>query len=94
MRGNRWSDDPAVIAALKIKVPQNMADCFALIESEYFGGDWVMGAEMTVADPYLFAIEQWMESDCVDPARFARLAAHRNRVGSRPATKRALARYR
>lgn len=93
MRGNRWSDDPAVIEALKLKVPQNMADCFTLIETEYFGGDWVMGESMTIADPYLFAIEQWMESDGVDPQHFPKLAAHRSRVAARPATQRALARY-
>lgn len=94
MRGNRWSDDPAVIEALKLKVPQNMADCFTLIEAEYLDGPWVTGEHMTVADPYLFAIEQWMESDGVDPAQFPKLAAHRRRMAERPATLRALARYR
>ena len=39
MRGTRWVDDePLAIAAMQKKVPQNIADCFALIEREWFNG--------------------------------------------------------
>ena len=92
-RGNRWSDDPAVIEALKIKVPQNVADCFTLIEQDYLDGPWVMGNQMTVADAYLFAIEQWMESDGLDPARFPKALDHRTRMLARKAVKDALSFY-
>ena len=37
-RGSRWSDDPAVIEALKKKVTQNMGDCFSLIETDMLAG--------------------------------------------------------
>ena len=93
VRGYRWSDDPAVIEGLKLKVPQNMADCFTLIEQNYLDGDWVMGETYTIADPYLFAIAQWMESDGVDPTRFAKVSAHRNRMLACPQVQRALAAY-
>jgi glutathione S-transferase len=93
-RGARWSDDPAVIDALKIKVPQNMADCFALIENEYFRGPWVMGEQYTVADPYLYTIATWLEGDGVDAKRFAKVYDHRNRMAERPAVKKVLAAYR
>ncbi len=93
MRGNRWSDDPVVIEGLKLKVARNMADCFNLIEAEYLSGPWVMGAQFTVADPYLFAIARWMEDDGLDPSRFPKVLDHRTRMAARPATLRALSAY-
>jgi glutathione S-transferase len=91
MRGARWTDDAAAIEAMKAKVPQNMADCFALIERHMLRGPWVMGEAYTIADPYLFTITQWLESDGVDPARFPAVAAHRARMRERPAVRQALA---
>src|SRR6185295_367660 len=38
MRGARWADDEAAIAALKKKVPQSVGDCFELIEREMLAG--------------------------------------------------------
>jgi glutathione S-transferase len=89
-RGARWSDDPAVIEALKVKVPQNMADCCAMIEKEYLKGPWVMGDAFSIADLYLFAIERWLEGDGVDTTRFARLLDHRSRMNDRPAVAKVL----
>lgn len=85
MRGSRWSDDPAVIEALKIKVPTNMAACFELIEAQMFAGPWVMGETYSIADPYLFTIAGWLESDGVDPARFPKVQDHSKRMAERPA---------
>ena len=90
-RGHRWTDDPAAIEALKRRVPQNMADCFELIETRMFKGPWVMGEDYTVADPYLFTIASWLENDGVDPHRFPKVHDHRNRMHGRPAVARALA---
>jgi glutathione S-transferase len=90
-RGGRWSDDPAVIEAMAIKVPKNMDDCFSLIETEYLKGPYVMGKQFTVADAYLFTISSWMEGDGVDPAKHPKLIAHRNLVLSRPAVAKAVA---
>jgi glutathione S-transferase len=90
-RGKRWSDEDASIADMRRKVPQNMADCFGLIEREMFAGPWVMGAQYTVCDPYLFTIEKWLEGDGVDIARFPRIDDHFRRMSARPAVQRALA---
>lgn len=90
-RGHRWTDDQAAIEALKQRVPQNMADCFGLIETRMFKGPWVMGEDYSVADPYLFTIASWLENDSVDPQRFPRVHDHRNRMQDRPAVARALA---
>lgn len=91
-RGSRWSDDPAVIESMKLKVPQNMGDCFDIIEREYFKGPWVMGESYTICDPYLYTVATWLESDGVDPARFPKVLGHRNRMAERAAVKKALSR--
>lgn len=91
-RGARWSDDAAAIETMKAKVPENMAECFRLIEESMFVGPWVMGSAYSVADPYLFTMGGWLRGDGVDPARFPKVAEHRARMLERPAVKRAVAR--
>lgn len=91
MRGYRWVDDDAAIAAMKKKVPQSVGECFALIERELLRGPWVMGDSYTICDPYLFTLAQWLESDGVDLAALPRVADHRRRMAERPAVRRALA---
>lgn len=93
-RGARWADDPAAHEAMKAKVPQNMADCFALVEASMFAGPFVMGGTYTIADPYLFTIAGWLEADGVDPGRFPKILDHRNRMAERPAVARVLAQVR
>jgi glutathione S-transferase len=51
-----------------------------------------MGEAYTVADPYLYTLAGWMESDGVDPSAFPRVHDHRRRMAERPAVRRALAR--
>ena len=91
MRGYRWSDDESTRETMKKKVPQNVGECFDLIEREYFKGPWVMGADYTIADPYLFTLARWLEADSVDPTRFPKVLDHRNRMAERPAVKKVLA---
>jgi glutathione S-transferase len=91
MRGYRWSDDPAVVENLKIKVAANMTDCAAMIEAEFLAGPWVIGEQYTVADGYLFTMENWFEGDGVDMATFPRLVAHQAAMNERAAVKRVLA---
>jgi glutathione S-transferase len=93
MRGYRWSDDPAIVEAMKIKVPQNMTDCFAIIENEYFKGQWVMGENFSIADIYLHTIATWLEGDGVDTAQFPKVIGHRNRMEKREAVKKVRAAY-
>jgi glutathione S-transferase len=91
MRGYRWADDPAAIEEMQRKVPQSVGECFELIEREMFEGPWVMGETYTICDPYLFTLAQFLEGDGVDPARFPKVLAFRNRMSARPAVKKALA---
>ncbi len=91
MRGNRWADDPAAIAAMQRKVPESVASCYQLIEEKMLGGPWVMGETYTICDPYLFTMAQWLEQDGVDPSRFPKVIDHRRRMSERPAVRKAIA---
>ncbi|MBB5571800.1 MULTISPECIES: glutathione S-transferase family protein [Rhizobium] len=90
-RGYRWTDDEAAIEAMKAKVPQNMGECFTLIEEKMLEGPWVMGEQYTVADGYLFTLTNWLPGDSVDPTRFEKVSAHHARMLERPAVQRAIA---
>lgn len=91
MRGNRWVDDADAIAAMQRKVPQTVGASFELIEQQMLRGPWVMGTDYTIADPYLFTLAQWLETDGVDPMRVPRVAEHRERMLQRPNVQLALA---
>jgi glutathione S-transferase len=90
-RAVRWSDDAAAQETMKVKVPQNMADCFALIENEMFKGPWVMGAAYSICDPYLYTISGWLEGDKVDIAKFPKVHDHFKRMNERAAVKAVMA---
>lgn len=90
MRGHRWADDPQAIAAMQRKAPEAVGASYAYVEDHVFVGPFVMGAQYTVADPYLFTLAQWMEADGVDPRKTPRIAAHREMMHSRESVKKAL----
>jgi glutathione S-transferase len=90
MRGTRWADDPAAIAAMQRKVPQSVGACFDLIEQGVLKGPWVMGEAYTICDPYLFTLAEWLEGDGVDLARLPRVLDHHARMGERPAVQKAV----
>jgi glutathione S-transferase len=91
MRGYRWADDPAAHEAMKKKVPQSVGECFELIEREFFVGPWVLGERYGVSDMYLFTLANWLEGDGVDPARFPKVSAHRERMRADPIVARVMA---
>jgi glutathione S-transferase len=86
-RGIRWADETSSLEDMKRKVPKTMADCFSLIENDYFEGPWVMGQDYTICDMYLFTFATWLEADGVDPGSFPDILDHRNRMLERPAVK-------
>lgn len=91
MRGYRWADDPAAIAAMQRKVPESVASCYDLIETKMLTGPWVLGETYTICDPYLFTMAQWLEQDGVDPSQFPKVIGHRHRMSERPQVRRAIA---
>jgi len=72
-------------------VPQSVGECFELIERHMLKGPWVMGGAYSICDPYLYTLAQWLEADGVDRSKFPKVADHFQRVGERPAVKRAVA---
>jgi glutathione S-transferase len=91
MRGDRWTDDPAAIEAMKKKVPQSVGECFDLIENEMLQGPWVMGTIYSVCDMYLFTLAQWLEADGVDLGRLPKVADHRRRMSENPVAAKVIA---
>jgi glutathione S-transferase len=92
-RGARWADQASSHADMLAKVPQTMAECTALIEREMLAGPWVLGAQYSVADGYLYTIARWLKGDGVDVADYPNLAAHLAAMEARPAVQRMLAAY-
>ncbi len=94
MRGHRWSDDDAARKSMTAKVPETMAESARIIETTYLGSPWVLGAQYTTADIYLYAIARWLEGDGVDIHQTPRLAAHFEAMAARPAVQRVEAMHR
>ncbi len=90
MRGYRWTDDSAAIAAMQRFVPESVSTCYDFMEQHVFKGPWIMGRDYTIADPYLFTIAQWLEDDGVDPTRFPKIVGHRQRMLERPTVNKAI----
>lgn len=89
-RANRWADDPAAIAAMQQKVPENMHNYFTQIEQHHLTGPWVLGAQFSVADIYLYVVASWLKADGVDINDFPRVAEHTRRMQARPSVQAAL----
>jgi len=79
-RGYRWADRESSYEDMRNKVPQNMGDCFALIENDMLKGPWVLGDAFSVSDIYLLTIARWLEIDRVDTKPFPRVMDHRARM--------------
>jgi glutathione S-transferase len=90
-RGPRWATQQTSFADMKAKVAENMADCFRLIEDEFLKGPWVLGADYSICDGYLFTMSGWLESDGVDIRAFPKVHAHFELVRARDAVRKVLA---
>ncbi len=92
-RPERYADGEDAAKAMRSKAPVALADYFGLIEDQFKDGrPFVMGDQHTVADPYLFVFERWLERDGLGRrADYPKVAAHHDRVAARPSVKAALA---
>lgn len=92
-RPQRYADGEAAAQAMKAKAPAALADYFSVIEQQLADGrPFIMGDGYTVADPYLFVFERWLERDGLGRLEdYPLVAAHHARVASRAAVKAALA---
>ncbi len=73
-RGARWATEQSALEDMRAMVPQTMTACCTYLEENAFGdGPYVMGASMTLADPWLYAISLWLKGDGVILADFPKL---------------------
>ena len=89
MRGSRWATQASSFEDMAAKVPQTMTDSCTYIET-LMEGPLLFGAEITLADVYLYVISHWLEGDGVDLANFPKLTAFRQAMGARPSVQKAL----
>jgi glutathione S-transferase len=87
MRGPRWADQQSSYDDMKAKVPETMRACATYIENEALRGDFVLGNDISLADPYLFAVCSWLEGDGVPVADFPRIDAFLKRMEARDSVK-------
>jgi glutathione S-transferase len=90
MPSYRWADSQQARDDMAAKAPQNLRDCFALIENDHLTGPWVLGETYSVADAYLFVLTDWLSGLGIDRAEFPRVADHYDRMRQRPGVQRAL----
>ncbi len=92
-RGYRWveADDTVALEAMKKKVPQTMAESFALIEEQMLKGPWVLGDQFSTSDLYLYTLTRWLEGDGVDVKRFPKVADHMQRMEALPQVQKVVA---
>lgn len=83
-RGARWADKQSSQEDMTAKVPETMGQSCAFVEANCALSPFVMGANITVADPWLFTICTWLEGDGVDIADYPKLAAHFEMMNARP----------
>ena len=83
MRGSRWADQQSSFADMQSKVPQTMAASAAYLEETLAFAPFTTGAELTLADPYLFMILCWLEGDGVDIDKTPKVARFREMMNAR-----------
>lgn len=85
LRGSRWATQQSSFDDMLAKVPETMSDCCAYLESHNAFAPYVMGANYSLADPWLYAICCWLEGDGVDTAKFPKIQAFMAAMNDRPA---------
>lgn len=87
MRGARWADQQSSYDDMKAKVPETMAACAAFAEAECLKGDFTCGDTLSIADPYLFIVCNWLAGDGVTVADYPKIAAFLARMEARDSVK-------
>ena len=82
--------NPAMPAEAKKISVERLHERLKWVDGELAGKHWLMGADFTVADAYLFTVTNWAKPLQIDLAPFSHLTAWRERVAARPAVQRAM----
>lgn len=81
---------PALSDETKQFFKDRIGKYFGYADKQLAGKDYLMGAQFSVADGYLFVMLLWAERMKIDISSFANLTAYRARVGARPKVQAAL----
>ena len=82
--------NPAMPAEAKKISSDRLLDRLKWVDGELAGKTWLMGADFTVADAYLFTVTNWAKPMQLDLSPFTHLNTWRDRVAARPAVQRAM----
>ena len=82
--------NPATPAEYKTIAIDRLQSRLAWIDGQLAGKDYLMGAQFSVADPYLFTVTNWAPRVGVDISGLPHLAAFRERVAARLAVQTAM----
>ena len=69
---------------------ERLHDRLKWVDGELADKHWLMGADFTVADAYLFTVTNWAKPTGLDLSGLKNLAAYRERIAARPAVQRAM----
>ncbi|MGE4377553.1 MAG: glutathione transferase GstA [Burkholderiaceae bacterium] len=81
---------PGVPDEYRVQVREQLQKRLAWVNGELAGKDYLLGAQFSVADCYLFTVLSWTGFVKLDISGFANLQAYQARVGARPAVQAAL----
>ena len=84
LRGSRWADQPSSFEDMAAKVPETMTACAAFVEAECLAGDYVLGDDFSLAEPYLFVVCNWLSGDGVNVEDFPTIQGFMARMEARP----------
>lgn len=82
--------DPSTSDELKQRLREKIAGRLAWVNEQLEGKDYLMGADFTVADAYLFTVVNWTQWTGIDLSRWPVLAEYMKRVAARPKVQEAL----
>jgi glutathione S-transferase len=82
--------NPAMPQEAKEIFAARVKDKFAYVDARLEGSDYLMGAQFSVADGYLFTLSNWAAGVGVDISGFKNLEAFRSRMQARPAVQDAM----
>jgi glutathione S-transferase len=81
---------PELSDELKTYARNNLNQRYAHVEKQLDGREYLMGAQFTAADAYLFVVTNWARAVKLDLSAFANLLAFQKRVAARPAVQQAM----
>jgi glutathione S-transferase len=82
--------NPATPEDYKATVKARLLDRYKWVDAQLEGKDYVLGADFSVADPYLFTVTTWAPHVGIDLSPFKNVAAFMKRMAARPAVQEAM----